>query len=55
MDGPNSQGVFTTRLTMKPGEHQYKFVIDGNRWRSDPGNPRQVDFFNNSALTLGPR
>jgi Glycogen recognition site of AMP-activated protein kinase len=55
MDGPNNEGMCTTRLTLRSGEHQYKFVIDGERWRSDPGNPRQVEFWNNSAIMLAPR
>jgi peroxiredoxin/mono/diheme cytochrome c family protein len=54
MDGPDGAGMFTTRLILKSGEHQYKFVVDGKRWRSDPGNPRQVEFWNNSAIILGP-
>jgi 1,4-alpha-glucan branching enzyme len=53
MDGPDAEGMFSTRLTLLRGDYQYKFVVEGARWRSDPGNPRQVEVFNNNALIVG--
>ncbi|HUY91252.1 MAG TPA: redoxin domain-containing protein [Pirellulales bacterium] len=52
MDGPDAQGRYTTKLTLAPGDHEYKFVIDGKHWRADPGNPRQTGFYHNSVLKL---
>ena len=34
------QGKFQTRLELKPGEYQYKFLVDGE-WHADP-NAEQV-------------
>jgi hypothetical protein len=54
MDGPDGDGFYTKRMTLKPGAHEYKFVIDGEHWRFDPGNPNQVGYFRNSKLVVGP-
>jgi peroxiredoxin len=53
MDGPNASGVYETKLTLDAGTYEYKFVLDGTRWRQDPGNRRQVGFYNNSLLEVG--
>src|SRR5262249_21397679 len=50
LDGPDESGTFSRRLELGPGEHEYKFVLEGKRWRADPGNPRQVGFFHNSVV-----
>jgi hypothetical protein len=55
MDGPDAQNRFSTKLVLKPGRHEYKFVIDGKDWRHDPGNLQQVGMYNNSLLTLPPK
>ncbi len=52
MDGPDADGTFQTRLVLKPASYQYKFLIDGEKWRQDPGNPRQVGGYNNSLIEL---
>jgi hypothetical protein len=54
MDGPNEKGEFTTHLTLPPGRHEYKFVVEGKKWRHDPSNPRQVGTYHNSELVLSP-
>jgi peroxiredoxin len=53
MDGPDAQGKFTTRLILKAGTHEYKYVLEGNAWRSDPANPHQSGYYNNSVLKVG--
>jgi hypothetical protein len=53
MDGPDADGQFATKLALASGKYEYKFVIDGTRWRHDPGNPRQVGFYNNSLIEVG--
>lgn len=53
MEGPDADGRYTAKVTLKPGSHEYKFVIDGKRWRSDPGNPHHAGYFRNSVLKVG--
>jgi len=53
LDGPNPQGVYTKRLKLKPGDYEYKFVLDGKTWRSDPGDPDQTGPNRNSLLHVG--
>jgi peroxiredoxin len=38
MEGPDAEGWYTASVELAPGEHEYKFVLDGKTWRSDPGN-----------------
>ena len=47
-------GVWTATLTLPVGQHQYAFVVDGQRWVPDPGAPAVDDGFGrrNSVLTL---
>ena len=52
MDGPDGTGTYSTKLKFKAGLHEYKFVIDGNKWRSDPGNPDVAGQFANSVLKI---
>lgn len=52
MDGPDSDGRFTTTLTLPPGRYEYKFVIDGKHWRSDPGAPSQKEGYGNSVVEV---
>ncbi|HZV07114.1 MAG TPA: redoxin domain-containing protein [Gemmataceae bacterium] len=55
MDGPDAKGAFNTRLVLKAGNYEYKYVVEGKVWKSDPGNRRQVGFYNNSVLMVGER
>ncbi len=34
-------GVYSVELNLPKGQHEYKFVVDGN-WQSDPGNTDTV-------------
>lgn len=49
-------GLWTTTITLAPGQHQYAFVVDGVRWVPDPAAPAVDDGFGagrrNSVLTL---
>lgn len=49
-----SDGVWTLVLPVSPGVHDYAFVVDGERWVSDPYAPEVDDGFGgvNSRLTL---
>jgi peroxiredoxin len=53
MTGPDPNGRFTTTLTLAPGTYEYKFVIDGEIWRPDPGNSVQVGSYKNSQFQVG--
>jgi peroxiredoxin len=53
MVGPDKSGRFETKLTLAAGTHEYKYVLEGTRWRHDPGNHRQAGFYHNSVLELG--
>ena len=50
--GPS--GVWTATLSLPAGQHQYAFVVDGQRWVPDPAAPAIDDGFGrrNSVLTL---
>jgi peroxiredoxin len=54
MQGPDKTGAYTTKLKLKAGVHEYKFVIDGKTWRADPGNPDVAGDYANSVLRIGP-
>ncbi len=34
---------FVATLELKPGDYEYKFVVDGKHWEEDPLNPESVD------------
>src|SRR5260370_173649 len=53
MDGPNGDGAFTTKLKVKAGRYEYKFVLDGHIWKADPANRQQARFYNNSVVLVG--
>jgi peroxiredoxin len=53
MDGPDDSGRFQTKLTLDAGTYEYKYVLDGTRWRHDPGNRRQAGFYHNSVVEVG--
>ncbi|MFN2340166.1 MAG: alpha amylase N-terminal ig-like domain-containing protein [Halanaerobium sp.] len=38
MNGPNEEGIYTLEYNLRPGEYQYKFVINGEHWFHDPDN-----------------
>ncbi len=52
MTGPDDGGIYTTTIELGPGSHEYKFLIDGETFRHDPGNPDSAGFFHNSLLRL---
>jgi hypothetical protein len=54
MEGPDKAGAYTTRVKLKPGSHEYQFVIDGKTWRIDPGNSDFGRRQQNSLLWVGP-
>ncbi|MHC4403203.1 MAG: glycogen-binding domain-containing protein [Planctomycetota bacterium] len=53
MDGPDQQGRYTTRLKVKKGRYEYKFVLDGQSWQIDPENLLQTGPYQNSVFYVG--
>ena len=53
MEGPDREGRFTTRLELKQGKYEYKFVLDGETWETDPENVLQTGPYHNSVLHVG--
>ncbi len=52
-----TSGVWTTTLALPVGQHQYAFVVDGERWVADPGAPAVADGFGrrNSVVAVTAR
>ena len=46
-------GVWSTVIALPAGEHQYKFVVDG-QWFADPENGATAGDRGNSVVTVGP-
>ncbi len=53
MDGPDAEGRFATRLVLEKGTYEYKFVLDGEKWETDPENAIQTGPYRNSVLHVG--
>ena len=53
MSGPDKDGFYSMSLELPPGRHEYKFLVDGKKWRVDPANPIQVGKRENSLLVIG--
>jgi 1,4-alpha-glucan branching enzyme len=50
-------GTWRATVRLKPGAHAYSFVVDGNRWVTDPAAPLAPgsDFGSpNSLVTVAP-
>ena len=55
LEGPDKDGAFSTRLVLKPGTYEYKFVTDGKDWVADPTNLRRTGSNGNSVLVIEQR
>ena len=54
MDGPDALGLYRAKLVLAAGVHEYKFVLDGTRWRQDPSNlSKGGGFYHNSVVEVG--
>jgi 1,4-alpha-glucan branching enzyme len=36
------KGLWSITLPLQPGRYEYKFLIDGEKWIGDPGNPKRI-------------
>lgn len=50
----DGDGIWTGRVALQPGVHQYMFVIDGSEWMTDPKADRYADdgFGNRNAVLV---
>ncbi|MBT8404503.1 MAG: glycoside hydrolase family 13 [Gemmatimonadetes bacterium] len=56
MEDADGDGIWSLRIPMEPGLHEYMFVIDGERWITDPLAERYADdgFGNRNAVLAVP-
>ena len=52
MEDSDGDGIWSLRVPLEPGVHEYMFVIDGERWVTDPLAERYADdgFGNRNAV-----
>jgi hypothetical protein len=48
----DEDGVWRVVVDLGPGEHAYKFVVNGSEWIADPENPMVVGDFGNSGVII---
>lgn len=57
LEDADGDGVWTALVPVTPGVHQYMFVVDGDRWVTDPDASRYVDDgfgHRNAVLAIAP-
>ena len=52
LTGPDAEGRYQTRLTLKHGTYRYKYVIDGDYWTPDPASPRLIGVLHDTLLVV---
>lgn len=52
LEGPDSEGFYHLALPLEPGEYEYKFVLNGDQWRNDQGNPSTIGYYNNNVVQV---
>jgi hypothetical protein len=52
MAGPDSEGFYAVKFDLTPGRYEYKFVLNGTDYRSDPGNRDWSGAYGNSILVV---
>ena len=52
LEDADGDGIWTLRVAVEPGVHEYMFVVDGERWVTDPNADRYADdgFGNRNAV-----
>jgi hypothetical protein len=52
---PGENGAWTISVPLRPGRHEYAFIVDGERWAPDPFAPHSVDEFDtrSSVINVG--
>lgn len=52
MNAADADGYYHTTVRLKPGLHEYKFVVNGNNWQPDPENPDVNGPYSNSVVRI---
>jgi hypothetical protein len=52
MEGPDKNGFYSVKQTLMRGVYEYKFIVNGKEWLTDPTNIRTTGAAGNSVLTL---
>jgi len=52
LSGPDEEGFYTTELNLAAGRYEYKFVLNGEIWKGDPGARHLTREYGNSVLTV---
>jgi hypothetical protein len=54
MNGPDDSGCFQIKTVLASGTYEYKYVLEGTRWRQDPSNTSHGGgYYRNSILEVG--
>ena len=54
MTGPDKSGSFAKTVRLPIGRYQYRYVVEGHGWKTDPGNIAQTGPEHNSVIVVGP-
>jgi hypothetical protein len=52
LSGPDAEGRYHTRLTLRHGTYRYKFVIDSDYWTPDPASSRLIGVLHDTLLVV---
>jgi hypothetical protein len=52
MNGPDADGYFETNLKLPQGRYEYKFVLNGKVWKTDPASREHTLEYKNSVLVV---
>jgi hypothetical protein len=52
MSGPNGEGFYETDVKLPAGRYEYKFVLNGKVWKTDPANRDATLEYKNSILLV---
>jgi peroxiredoxin len=52
LDGPDANGDYSTELRLPAGRYEYKFILNGDLWKTDPGSREVTREYGNSVLVV---
>jgi hypothetical protein len=52
LKGPDADGYFETNLELPQGRYEYKFVLNGEVWKTDPASREHTLEYKNSVLVV---
>ncbi|MCP4248491.1 MAG: hypothetical protein GY778_15695 [bacterium] len=53
MVGPDEDGRFRVAVKLERGRYEYKYVLNGHQWQTDPENPVKTGPHQNAVLFVG--